>query len=168
MISQFMLLPVSMQNEQTMAELLKCNEFTANYGLQLRENEMIELIKNRRETLERCGRIEFGGGVISKLILEFADSHYLYQDNYASTLLELQECFYYFKNESLELSTDDELIQLMKRYFDDVCQGSVEFLQSSMLENRCRDIRYNTKEYQDMDGYEDNYIDFYDWKGEEY
>jgi hypothetical protein len=163
-----MLLPVMMQNQQTISALQECNEVTARFGLQLTPDEMNELVENRRETLERCGRIEFGGGVLKKLILEFADSSFLNQDQYAETLMELQECFYYFKNESLEILSDDELIKRMKKYFDDVCQGSVEYLQTTMLENYCRDIRYGTKEYEAVDGYEDNYIDFFDMEGEEY
>jgi hypothetical protein len=119
-------------------------------------------VENRKEALERNGRIEFGGGVIQKIIIEFADSHYLYQDVYLNTLMELQECFYYFKNESLEELSDDELIHMMKKYFDDVCQGSIEFLKTTMLENYCRDVRYVSDEYRNSDGYEDNYIDFLD------
>jgi hypothetical protein len=76
--------------------------------------------------------------------------------------MELQECFYYFKNESLEELSDDELIHMMKKYFDDVCQGSIEFLKTTMLENYCRDVRYVSDEYRNSDGYEDNYIDFLD------
>jgi hypothetical protein len=119
-------------------------------------------VENRKEALERNGRIEFGGGVIQKIIIEFADSHYLYQDVYLNTLMELQECFYYFKNESLEGLSDDELIHMMKKYFDDVCQGSIEFLKTTMLENYCRDVRYESDDYRNSDGYEDNYIDFLD------
>lgn len=167
MENQFVLMPVSVQNHQVITALQKCNDITVRFGLQLSPEEMNDLALNRRETLERMGRIEFGGGAIQKIIWEFMDSPFLYQDNYATIILELQECFYYFKNESLDLLTDDELIRVMKKYFDDVCQGSVELLRTTMLENYCRDVRYGTKEYQDQNGYEDNYIDFYDWMGEE-
>lgn len=94
--------------------------------------------------------------------MEFADSPYIYQDNYVTTLTELQECFYYFKGEALEDMTDDELIYLMKEYFNDECQGSVEYLQSTALENICCDVRYKDKQYRDLIGYEDNYIEFFD------
>jgi hypothetical protein len=159
----FMLLPVTSQNKQTVIAIRGCNEFTARYGLQLSEPEIQLLTENRREALERSGRIEFGGGVIQKLIMEFFDSPFLRQENYVESLMELQECFYYFKNESLEELSDDELIKLMKKYFDDVCQGSVEYLQTTMLENYCRDVRYGKTEYRDMDGYEDDYTEFLDW-----
>jgi hypothetical protein len=167
MNESFLFLPVALQNKQTENQLRCCNEITDRFGLQLSETEIRMLTEGRREALEKCGRVEFGGGVIRKIILEFMDSPYLYQDNYASTLAELQECFYYFKNESLEVLSDDELIRLMKKYFDDVCQGSIEYLKSTMLENYCRDIRYGSKEYRDMDGYEDDYLEFLDWDGNE-
>lgn len=162
-----MFLPVALLNQHVLTEIRKCNDFTINHGLQLSETDIHDLVEHRKEALERNGRIEFGGGVIQKIIMEFADSPYIYQDIYMETLTELQECFYYFKNESLEEMSDDELIHIMKKYFDDVCQGSLEFLNSSMLENYCRDIRYGANEYRDLNGYEDNYVDFLDWDNEE-
>jgi uncharacterized protein YbcC (UPF0753/DUF2309 family) len=167
MSDEFMFLPVSLLKQQTITELRKCNEYTAKYGLQLSEQEIGALVENRKEALESNGRIEFGSGVIQKIILEFADSPFIYQDNYANTIADLQDCFYYFKNESMEDMTDDELLKLMKKYFDDECQGSVEYLQSAILENFCRDVRYGSKDYRYTTGYEDNYIDFYDDNYEE-
>ncbi|MBP1756681.1 MAG: hypothetical protein H6Q59_3079 [Firmicutes bacterium] len=167
MDNQFMLLPGIFLKQQTAAAIRECNDYTTRYRLQLSEQEILQLVENRKEVLELTGRVEFGGGVIQKIIMEFADSVYINQQDYVDTLIELQECFYHFKNESLEELTDDELIKLMKMYFDDVCQGSVEFLQTSMLENYCRDVRYRTTNYRTMDGYEDNYVDFLDWDGKE-
>ena len=163
-----MFFPAALLNRQVVTEIQRCNDYTIRYGLQLSDEDIHELAESRSEALERCGRIEFGGGVIQKLILQFADSSYLNQEDYARTLIELQDIFYYFKNESIEELSDDELIKLMKKYYDDVCQGSLEYLNSTMLENYCRDVRYHTKEYRDMDGYEDDYTEFLDWDREEY
>lgn len=168
MDNQFMLLPTIFLKQQSAAVIQQCNDFTSRYQLSLTDEEIQQLIEHRREVLQQTGRVEFGGGVLQKIIMEFADSAYLYQQNYAETLMELQECFYYFKNEATENLSDDELIQIMKNYYEEVCQGSIEFLQSTMLENYCRDIRYGTKDYQNMDGYEDNYVDFLDWDEKEY
>ena len=167
MSNQFLFLPVALLNKNMMTAIRKCNDFTVNFNLMLTDTEIQELVEHRKEALDKNGRIEFGGGVMQKIIMEFADSPYLYQDVYFSTLVELQECFYYFKNESLEEITDDELIKIMKYYFDDVCQGSIEYLQNTILENYCRDIRYGLKDYIDSDGYEDNYVDFLDWDRED-
>lgn len=162
MDDDFMLLPVAVLKKQMIEEVKSCNDFTVKYGLQLTDPEIHSLVENRKEALKSNGRIEFGGGILKKLILEFADSPYIFQDNYVSTLMELQECFYYFKSESLEDLTDDELIHFMKKYYDDECQGSVEYLQSTALENLCRDTRYQTNEYNCLTGYEDNYENFFD------
>jgi hypothetical protein len=163
----FMFLPVFMLKQQSITEIRKSNDYTQQYGLSLTNEEIGLLIENRKEALSCNGRIEFGGGVIQKLIMEFADSPYIYQDNYVETMMELQECFYYFKNESLEDMTDDELIGQMKKHFNDDCQGSVEYLRSTILENISRDLRYGTDDYSDSNGYEDNYIDFLDWDRED-
>jgi hypothetical protein len=167
MENQFLFLPANLLSQQTTAVLRECNSYTARFGLQLTEEEIKQLIENRKEVLRLIGRIEFGGGVIQKIVMEFADSAYINQQDYAELLMELQECFYYFKTEALEDLTDDELIKIMKLYFEEVCQGDIQLLQSTMLENYCRDIRYGKREYQDLNGYEDDYTEFLDWDGEE-
>lgn len=48
--------------------------------------------------------------------------------NYVETLHELIEIFYFYKNETLDLISDDELIKFMKNSFDGKCQGSLELL----------------------------------------
>jgi hypothetical protein len=163
MADQFMFLPVALMNRQTIIELQKCNDYTVRYGLQLTAQDIYELVESRREALEKNGRIEFGGGVIQKIIMEFADSPYLNQEDYQETLAELQDIFYYFKNEALEELTDDELIRVMKKYYDDTCQGSLDYLKSTILENYCRDIRYGTNEYSSFSGYDEDYTQFLDW-----
>jgi hypothetical protein len=168
MSEQFMLLPVVLINQQMVTEIHRCNNYTEKYGLQLTDTDIHELVENRRETLEKNGRIEFGGGVIHKIIVEFADSPYINQDNYLETLEGLQECFYYYKNETKEDLSDDELIQLMKKYFDHECQGSIDYLETTILENYSRDIRYGTEEYRNNNGYDNNYDEFMDLDDEEY
>jgi len=160
MSEEFMFLPVAMLNQHTETAIRQCNEFTIKNGLVLSEPEITQLVESRKNALEKSGRIEFGGGVIQKIIMEFADSPYINQDDYAEILIELQEYFYYFKNEVLDLISDDELIKKMKKYYDDVCQGSLDYLKSTMLENYSRDLRYGTNKYENIDGYEDNYEEF--------
>lgn len=163
---QIMLLPVALLKQQTAAALRDCNPYTSRFGLQLSEQEIGQLVENRKEVLEQTGRVEFGQGVIQKIVMEFADSVYLNQSDYVDILMELQECFYYYKKEAMEELSDDELIRLMKLYFEEICHGSVELLKTTMLENYCRDIRYGTTEYRDLNGYEDDYTDFLDWDEE--
>lgn len=131
----------ALQKAGMTAELLECNEFTLEYGLRLSETQIKAIVEKRFEALKNTGRVEFGRGIMKKLIAEFCDSPYITQQNYEETITELQDSFYYFKNESMDRLSDDELIAYMKRYFDGVCQGSLEYLSGTSLEELCRGIR---------------------------
>ncbi len=132
----------AIQKTQAMAELRDCNHLTGRYGLLLSETQMANLVAQRFEVLQNTGRIEFGTGILKKLIEAFCDSVYITQENYEEMLSTLQELFYYFKNESLDTFSDDELIEFMRSNFDGPCQGSLEYLGDTSLEALCRNARY--------------------------
>ncbi|HYH05141.1 MAG TPA: DUF6323 family protein, partial [Bacillota bacterium] len=138
----FMFLTPLALNKVSITEVLRCNETTSRFGLALSPAEAAELVETRTAALNRTGRIEFAGGIIRKLIVRFCDSPYLDSHNYAETLNDLMETFYYFKNETMDEVSDDELITWMKQCFDQSCQGSLELLQSRDLENLARRIRF--------------------------
>lgn len=110
---------------QTKTQILSCNEFTEPYSLWLTQQEAEQIAAARLESLRNTGRVEFGEGIISKLILAFRDSPYLHQSEYTQTLCSLQEIFYQLKNDTNERFSDDELLERMRRCFDTFC-GSVE------------------------------------------
>lgn len=128
--------------EQSVGEILKCNEETSPHQLILTKEDAILLIDTRKEALSATQRIEIGGGVISKIIHAFCTSPYISQYNYASTISELIDTFYYFKNETLEEISDDDMIDLMKELFDQKCHGSIELLQGKELERVAHNIRF--------------------------
>ena len=132
----------NIQKNQLMQDLQNCNDMTLRFGLILSAQQIQNLAERRIRALKDTGRIEFGQGVLKKIITEFCDSPYITQDNYEDAIIELQDSFYYFKNESIDLVSDDELISKMKYYFDGVCQGSLECLSGTSLEEICRGIRY--------------------------
>lgn len=109
----------------------------------------VELVETRSLALKRNGRIEFGGGTIDKLIKGFCDSPYISKNNYTETLHELIEIFYYYKNETLDLVSDDDLINFMKKSFDGCCEGSLDLLCGRELANMASNIRF---------GYSPNYL----------
>ena len=111
------------------------NEKTQKFGLVLAVEDAKMLVERRRETLQEQQRVEFGEGILPKLIFAFCDSAYICQNNYADTLMRLQEIFYLYKNESMDELTDDELLEYMKRAFDGECEGSLEYLEETVLEN---------------------------------
>lgn len=128
---------------QTAAEqaLRDCNEVSGRYGLTLSETEIRELAACRAQALKDTGRVEFGEGILPKLIDAFCDSPFLEPAEYAATLADLQDAFYYFKNESMDRFSDDELIELMVKVFNGRAQGSAEYLAGTSLEELCRYAR---------------------------
>ena len=124
---------VNKRKQIEITNIKRCNEYTNQYGLELSDNQISNILEIRRETLKETGRIEFREGIIDKLIKEFCDSPYINQENYATTLYELIEIFYEYKNETMDLITDDELIAFMKKSFDGICQGDLEYLSGTVM-----------------------------------
>lgn len=171
MNGQFSLIPEEIAQKLAVAEIIGCNQTTMRYGLVLRESDAVELAATRSEVLEKVERIEFSGGVINKLITEFCDSPYLTQSNYAETLNELVEAFYYFKNETLDELDDDELIAFMKKAFDQSCQGSMDLLQTRDLEIMARRIRFGNTDpdelYNILETLSEENADYSNWPDDE-
>lgn len=133
MDNNWMIIPAFNLNNLSKKEISDCNLVSSRYGLTLSEEDIKELSIARYNTLKKSGRIEFSGGIIKKLIDEFCDSPYISQNNYTITLFDLIELFYYFKNVSNDGIGDDELIKIMKKYYDDKCFGSIDLLQDHVL-----------------------------------
>ena len=115
------------------ANIKKCNEFTNKYGLTLSDTQIESLMEKRIDILKNTGRIEFRTGIINKIIKEFCDSPYINQENYVLTLYDLLDIFYEYKNETMDLVTDDELIKFMKKAFNGVCKGDIEYLSGTIM-----------------------------------
>jgi len=132
----------SLIQQQAVKEIENCNAYTAKFGLSLSRDDAIKLVETRKHALKTSGRIEFGGGAIDKIIRAFCDSPYISTHNYVETIHELTEMFYLFKNETIDLLSDDELIDLMKNRFDGVCQGSLELLEGRELYKIAKKLKY--------------------------
>lgn len=124
---------INKRKQTEIANIKKCNEYTSKYGLVLSDNQISNILERRKEILKEAGRVELREGIIDKLIKEFCDSPYINQENYAETLYELIEIFYEYKNETMDLITDDELINFMKKSFDGICQGDLEYLSGTVM-----------------------------------
>lgn len=132
---------------QAAGEILSCNEHTAKYGLYLNEAQAVELAETRGYALKENGRVEFGGGVLNKIIMEFCDSTYIQQSDYTHTLCELTEIFYYYKTQTLEKIGDMDLIKYMRECFDGECHGSLDLLYGKSLDRMMRNIYNGTDAY---------------------
>lgn len=139
-----------MQLENAKNEIRCCEELNRRYGLNLTEADITELVELRGQALRSTGRVEFGGGILPKLIRAFCKSPYVDPYNYAATLGDLQDAFYYFKNECEDRFADDDLIEFMERVFNGRAHGSTDVLTSISLEELCRWAR---------NGFDDKYAD---------
>ena len=116
------------RNEQYTSELISLNEQTAEYGLVLSKADAAELIDTRAKALRENGRIETGLGALSMIIKVFSVSEYINQQNYAQTVHELLELFYYLKTESRDRIGDRELIEILFDKFENECHGSLDLM----------------------------------------
>lgn len=116
------------------SKIKECNTFLVKYSLNLSELEIKQIIEKKNESLKRSGRIEFEECIADKMIKAFCDSSYVNQENFADTICELIEIFYYYKTETKNLIADDELINFMRKYYDEIACGDVEYLASKVLE----------------------------------
>lgn len=132
-------------------QIIRTNDKSLRYGLTLSPQDALQLVETRNETLLALGRIEVGSATIGKIIEAFCDSAYIQQEEYSSTLQELIEIFFYAKNETLDLLSDDELIELMKDYFEHRCRGSLELLKHREMELLARKVRFGCKDYANLD-----------------
>lgn len=149
-----LMLPEVEQKE--IKHVLACNEITCNYCITLKEEDVKRLILSRREFFKELEIIEFNEGILKKLIEVFADSPYLFQDSYADTLDFLQFVFYRFKRGS-----DEDMLELMRNAFDNICQGSMELLIQyfEKLEEEDRKKGIKTNDYLEPDCEYTDYTD---------
>ena len=136
-----------LSGQNQLAKILEVNEYTEPFGLALTQEEARMLVQERRNSLKEQQRAEFGGGILPRLIQVFCDSPYIYQEIYAETLVRLQEIFYLYKNESLDELTDEELLAYMKKQFDGVCAGDMDYLEHTALEEFAREVRAGTQRF---------------------
>ena len=160
----------SLIRQHAAAEILKMNELTAQFGLALTPAQAGDLVETRFVALRDRGRIEFGRGVTEKIITAFCDSRYLNKDNYAESLSDLLEIFYYLRAESYDmykiegLISDDGIIAGMKKAFETICQGSIELLAGREGLKIARSFIYDYEPDFDEDhNHEGGYLD--DWAG---
>ncbi|MEA4925995.1 MAG: DUF6323 family protein [Syntrophomonadaceae bacterium] len=114
-------------------ELLEINKFSAPWGLLLSPRDAKLIIEGRNLSLQNYHRVELSTGVLKHIITEFCSSPYLNQPDYAETLNELVDIFYFMKNETEDRIGDSDLIDLMKYYFNNSCQGSTDLLRNREL-----------------------------------
>lgn len=131
---------------------METNHASKVYGLVLTKEDAEIILQERGRALREQKRVEFGEGILPKLIYEFCDSPYLDQEHYVDILIRLQDIFYQYKNEMMDEITDDELLHFMKEQFDEVCFGDLDYLEGTCLSNFAQAIRAGYGGYRATDG----------------
>ena len=131
----------SLTRAKDVKAILEYNDESVKHGLVLTQEQALQLLQTKDEELRYHGRLEFGEGILGKLITAFCDSPYMNRQNYSQTLERLLEIFYYYKGETWEILSDDELIEYMKDFFNGSCEGSTELLESRELDSLARALR---------------------------
>ena len=93
---------VLLQQKNQLEKVIETNKTTEQFGLVLSEQDAKLILEERKDTLQKQKRVEFGEGIVPKIIYEFCDSNYIDQNNYVDTIIRLQEIFYLYKNENRE------------------------------------------------------------------
>lgn len=141
-----------LQNKNQLAKVIETNQYTERFGLALSQQDAQLILENRKTALHEQRRVEFGEGIVPKLIFEFCDSDYIDQSNYVDTIIRLQEIFYLYKNEMNDEITDDELLQLMKEQYEMQCHGDLDYLESTCLSDFARIIRAGYEDLRNFSG----------------
>lgn len=141
-----------MAKQALTTQVLETNQYTQKYGLVLREEDAAHLAEVRADVLREEKRVEFGPGILPKIIYAFCDSSYIYQDNYCESMARLQEIFFQYKNEMLDEITDDELLEFMREQFENVCRGDFDYLEGTCLDLFAQAIRAGYADYQEKEG----------------
>ncbi|MDD3339819.1 MAG: DUF6323 family protein [Lachnospiraceae bacterium] len=130
-----------MARQTQIQQIRATNQYTEKFGLALSDEDTEMLVEERTQTLRLERRVEFGPGILPKIIYMFCDSAYINQADYRDTLIRLQGIFYLYKNETMDQITDDELLEFMKEQFEEVCFGDLDYLENTCLDLFAQAIR---------------------------
>lgn len=144
---------MAMQQKNQLADLMGTNQTAERFGLVMSKEDAELVLQERLKTLKTQRRVEFGAGIVPKIIDEFCDSDFIQQKNYVETIIRLQEIFYLYKNEMQDEITDDELLHLMKEQFENICFGDLDYLEGTCLNQFAQAIRAGYEGYKESDGY---------------
>lgn len=143
---------VLLQQQNQLGEVLATNKAAEQFGLVLSEQDAELILEERKNVLKKQRRVEFGEGIVARIIYEFCDSEFIDQEHYTDTVIRLQEIFYLYKNEMNDEITDGELLHLMKEQFELICFGDLDYLENTCLANFAQAVRAGYGGYKGVDG----------------
>ncbi|KHS57761.1 MAG: DUF6323 family protein [Terrisporobacter othiniensis] len=120
-------------------EILKINEESSVYGLILTSENVEEIIKSRGYSLKTYGRIDLNMDATKKIINKIYISQYTDKDDYVEIINDLQDIFYYLKNETLDKISDNEIIDIIGEFYEET-SGRIDNVQN-LAEKYALDFR---------------------------
>ena len=81
-------------------QILEINDKSVDYGLVLSPKDVEEVIKSRKDSLKTYGRIDLNMDITEKIMEILYTSQYTDKDDYLELINDLQDIFYYLKNET--------------------------------------------------------------------
>jgi hypothetical protein len=135
------------RNKEYCRQIMELNDETIQHGLVLSEADVRDLVDTRNKSLSENNRFELGVDTVTKIITRFSESSFIYQSNYAETINELVEIFYYIKTEAVDKISDKALLDVMWDYYEIKCAGSIELMTGRELEILLRYIHGDRKNY---------------------
>ena len=99
-------------------EILKINEDSALYGLTLSSKDIEDVVKYRGESLKTYGRIELNIDVTKKIMEKLYTSQYTNKEDYVEKINDIQDIFYYLKNETLDEISDNEIMDIISEFYE--------------------------------------------------
>lgn len=131
---------ILLERQTGLEEVLETNRAAERYGLAL------------TRVLREQKRVEFGEGIVPRIIDEFCDSDFIDRDNYADTVVRLQEIFYLYKNEMQDEVSDEELLHFMREQFEEICFGDLDYLEGTCLNIFAQAVRAGYRGYRASEG----------------
>lgn len=143
---------VLLEGQTGLDEVLETNRAAERYGLALTREEAELILAERTRVLREQKRVEFGEGIVPRIIDEFCDSDFIDRDNYADTVIRLQEIFYLYKNEMQDEVSDGELLHFMREQFEEICFGDLDYLEGTCLNIFAQAVRAGYRGYRASEG----------------
>lgn len=99
-------------------QILEINDKSVDYGLVLSPKDVEEVIKSRKDSLKTYGRIDLNMDITEKIMEILYTSQYTDKDDYLELISDLQDIFYYLKNETLDEISDNEILDKISEFYE--------------------------------------------------
>lgn len=120
-------------------QILEINDKSVDYGLVLSPKDVEEVIKSRKDSLKTYGRIDLNMDITEKIMEILYTSQYTDKDDYLELINDLQDIFYYLKNETLDEISDNEILEKISEFYEKT-SGRIDNVQN-LAEKFANDYR---------------------------